>query len=209
MDQLPPMSTSVHEALSPPPQRDRDKMASPAEIDLDSAAETAHLVRQASHHTLSTWASKGGTSGPEHPPPLSESTIIPFSVAICPPIDAQPGLRIAQDMGSETVNLGNGASSLSCSPCPRNPEIPACIQLIPERHDVDPTCAVAIQHSLQALSLLDLPTEVLLQILGNLEVCDLLAASRVRSSAVSYPLCCIHAWETSRPEPERQVVTAA
>ncbi|KAK0742772.1 hypothetical protein B0T18DRAFT_430181 [Schizothecium vesticola] len=52
------------------------------------------------------------------------------------------------------------------------------MQLIPERHDVDPTCAVAIQHSLQALSLLDLPTEVLLQILGNLEVCDLLAASR-------------------------------
>lgn len=91
-------------------------------------------------------------------------------------------------MGSETVNLENGASSPSCIPWPRNPDISVRMQLVPERHQVDPRCAVAIQNSLPALVLLDLPTEVLLQILGNLEVCDLLAASRVRSSVVSYPL---------------------
>lgn len=219
MDQLPPMSTSVHEALSPSPQPERDEMASPTEIDLDSAAETAQPVRQANHHTLSTRASKGGTSGPEHTAPRSEPAIMSFSVAISPPIDAQPRLQpgpgIAQDMGSKTVDLENGASSLSCSPWPRKPEIPVRMQLVPERHQVDSRCAVAIQHSLPALSLLDLPTEVLLQILGNLEVCDLLAASRVRSSVVSYPLwtsllhCCIHPRGSITHQLGRRVVTAA
>ncbi|KAK1826829.1 F-box domain-containing protein [Podospora conica] len=173
MDQLPPRRTSAHEAVSPPPQRELDEVAGRSEIDLDSTAATAQLACQASHHTLSTRASKGGTSGPEDTPPLSKSTIMSFSVAISPPIDAQPGTRTTQDVGSELVNLENGASSLAGSSCPRSAETPARTQLITERPD-----AVMVQHSLQDLGLLDLPTEVLLQILGNLEVCDLLAASR-------------------------------
>lgn len=213
------MSTSVHEALSPPPQPERDEMASPTEIDLDSVAETAQLVRQASHHIPSTRASKEGSSGTEHTSPRSEPAIMSFSVATSPPIDAQPGLQpelgIARDMRPETVNLENGASSLSCSPWPRNPDDSVRMQLVRERHQVGPRCAVAIQHSLPALSLLDLPTEVLLQILGNLEVCDLLAASRVRSSVVSYPLwtnlplCCTPPGGSITPQLGRQVVTAA
>ena len=181
-------STPSQEPLSPPPSQPGESVGSDG-ADLDSAL-AVQLASQSSHLTLSA----SGNDAEGHRAicmrPCAPWTPITRTDALTSLSNsgAQPSPEIAQGGDQEEWQKGATTSSVDAlvfnslpSSRPRVTEafVGTGFATSDERSTVS-TWSVVGQSTARTGLLTDLPNEVLLQILSNLEVCDLLATSRVR-----------------------------
>ncbi len=185
-------------ALSPPPEPEHFPVADGVEsADLDSAV-AFQLASQASHLTLSpsgkdagglvvkSLADIGRSLGVPRCPDVSHDSsgsVLDTGAQLCPKIEEH---RQAEGWQDATTNTPTVPPVLGMD-SPLMPLVAHELGAGAGDMAVDVSrCPVV------GKQLLDLPNEVLLQILSNLEVCDLLATSRVRGLLHStlIPFCC-------------------
>lgn len=188
-------SPSTQEPLSPPPEAELGESVGSGRADPDSAA-AVQLASQASHLTLSTSGIVAEGYGAKPPGMSSSAFRVPYFITaspIMPPTaDAQRPPEIAQDRGAREWQKGVAITHGCEFPPGESPPSPSVEGTVGaytafNQPVAASTTVVVKQSTVQNKQLLDLPNEVLLQVLSNLEVCDLLATSRVRPVSLSSP----------------------
>jgi len=182
---------SCRHGLSPPSETGEGTGSGVAPDPATAAA--VQLASRASHLTLSSSEIKAdltrtGRTRMDATTAMIQSPAMPSS----PTSDAQPCLEIVQNGNmdkwrhEEAINTPGGVSaSTTCSSLELESGTRIAETHAAAVHATDPQPFQPISAGNAARQLLDLPNEVLLQILSNLDVCDLLATSRV--SAEFYP----------------------
>ncbi|KAK3349801.1 hypothetical protein B0T25DRAFT_249569 [Lasiosphaeria hispida] len=193
---------AVSATLSPPPsliQHVGESHDRPDEADLDFVM-TVQLASKTSHLTLSTSGvnAEGSTANAAGSIPCAiqlPNTLIcspTMTPIVTPTDDAQLCSKIAQTRRTEegqdstrstpmeevsAPSIELGMSSMCCSGL-RTAGTQGDAPTPVDKSGVGSMAMAVGRHTAPAKQLLDLPNEVLLQILSNLEVCDLLATSR-------------------------------
>lgn len=177
------------EPLSPPPETELgESVGSGAPNGSPAAPAAVQFASQASHLTLSAFGNDAERQRPglhrmstlasPTAPLITTCSMMPSSADAQLPPEIGPGEGVGEWQKGAAITHGQFLpDALPPSRSGSRPwEVDAGVDAACDVPKIASTM-VAMKQSRQ---LLELPTEVLLQILSNLEVCDLLAISRVR-----------------------------